>query len=139
MAQDQVDKWLQFGRWPDVEYFPTKLGLSVEELRTDYTRMLMPFDPTHLQPAGVVHGGAIASLIDSVVVPSIAGAYPDGARMATIEMHVQYLGALTGDAVAEGWIVRRGRSVVFTRAEVFDESHQMVASGTATYRVSPNT
>lgn len=97
--------------------------------------MTLEYRDENLQPAGVVHGGAIASLIDTVVVPPIGSGYPEDALWSTIELHVQYLRPLTTDAHAEGWVTRRGRSVIFTRAEVTDADGQLVATGTATYAV----
>lgn len=121
------------------EYFAHHLGMVFEELRTDYARLRLPWNVQNSQPAGVVHGGAIASMIDMVVVPAIRAAYDgDDVMMSTIELHVQYLGPVFGDAVAEGWVVRRGRSIVFTQAEVRDHEGALAAVGTATYRVRAN-
>jgi uncharacterized protein (TIGR00369 family) len=113
------------------------LGLSIEELRTDYCRMRMPFRADLRQAAGIVHGGAIASLLDSVVVPVVGQAYDRTARFSTIDMHVQFVAALVDeDAIAEGWIVRRGKSTVFCEAEVVGASGQLVARSMLTYSVS---
>jgi len=121
------------------EYFAHHLGMVFEELRTDYARLRLPWDIKNSQPAGVVHGGAIASMIDMVVVPAIRSAYDgDDVMMSTIELHVQFLGPVVRDAVAEGWVVRRGRSIVFTQAEVRDHEGELAAVGTATYRVRAN-
>ena len=94
-------------------------GCTIEELRTDYCRMRMPFRPELEQAGGVVHGGAIATLLDTVVVPAVGSAYDREARFSTVDMHVQFLSALIGeDAIGEGWVVKRGRSVVFCESEV---------------------
>jgi len=69
-ADEIVAKWSRFGNW-EREYFPTLVGLVVEEVRTDYCRMRLPFRIELEQPAGVVHGGAIATALDSVVVPAV--------------------------------------------------------------------
>jgi len=119
------------------EYFPGLVGIVLEEVRIDYSRMRLPFRPVLHQPAGVVHGGAIASLIDTVVVPAIYTGYEEPRRLLTIDMQIQYLGAVAGeDAVAEGWVVKRGRSTVFLRAEVRTEKSGLVAAGTLVYKVS---
>jgi uncharacterized protein (TIGR00369 family) len=91
-----------------------------------------------LQPAGVVHGGAIATLIDTAVVPAIASAF-DGPRMLfTIDMHVQFLAPIQGeDAVAEAWVERRGRSIVFCRVEVRSAKGELSATGALVYKVGP--
>lgn len=119
------------------EWFPGLLGIVLEEVRVDYARMRLPFRPVLNQPQGVMHGGATASLIDSVVVPAIGSGYDEPRRMMTIDMQIQYLGAIVSeDAVAEGWTTKRGRSTVFCRAEVRTESAGLVATGTLVYKVS---
>ncbi|MFZ9482615.1 MAG: hypothetical protein ACO3AV_06925 [Ilumatobacteraceae bacterium] len=45
-----VAKWSKFGNW-EREYFPTLVGLTVEEVRTDYCRMRLPFRKELEQPA----------------------------------------------------------------------------------------
>jgi uncharacterized protein (TIGR00369 family) len=137
LPDEVAQRWSRFGNW-EREYFPTLVGLQVEEVRTDYCRMRMPFRRELEQPAGVVHGGAIATLLDSVVVPAVGCAYDGDARFSTVDMHVQYLSALIGDdAIAEGWIVRRGRTTVFCEAEVLAASTgKLVARSILTYNVS---
>ena len=53
-------------------------------------------------------------------------------------MHVQFLSALAReDAVAEGWIVKRGRSTVFCESEVVGAtSGKLIARSVLTYNVS---
>jgi uncharacterized protein (TIGR00369 family) len=137
LPDDMKANWETFGG-TERQYFSHHLGFVVEEIRRDYCRMRMPFQPLLEQAAGVVHGGAIASLLDSVVVPAIGQAYPPEVRFSTVDMHVQYLSALAqDDAVAEGWIVRRGRSVVFCEAEIIAAtSGKIVAKSMLTYNVS---
>ena len=72
-----ADRWAKFPRGWDRVYFPNLVGLELEEVRTDYARMRLPYRPELDQPAGVVHGGAIATLIDTVVVPAIGGHYDE--------------------------------------------------------------
>ncbi len=138
LPQETLDQWANFGRWPGQTYFPNVVGLEVEELRTDYARMRLPYRPELNQPAGVVHGGAIATLIDTVVVPAIGTAYAERPRMLTVSMNIQYLGAVVEeDAVGEGWIEQRGRSMVFCRAEVTGgTSGKVCANATLIYKVS---
>ena len=117
-------------------FFPGFIGIELDEVRTDYARMRLRFRPELNQPAGVVHGGAIATLIDTVVVPAIGSAYDERRPLYTIDMHVQYLDPLIEeDAIAEAWIEKRGRSIVFCRAEVRTESDTLVATGTLVYKV----
>jgi uncharacterized protein (TIGR00369 family) len=131
LPPERAARWAGFGHW-ERTYFPQHLGLVVEEIRQDYCRMRLVYRPELEQPAGVVHGGAIASLIDSVVVPAVGWDYDPETRFFTVGLAVQYLAPLIQeDAVAEGWIVRRGRSIVFCAAEV-----DGVARGQLTYMVA---
>lgn len=137
LPPERVGEWASFANWDEV-FFPSFVGLQVEELRTDYARMRLPYRPELRQPAGVVHGGAIATLIDTVVVPAIAAVYENRPRMLTITMNIQYLGAIVGeDAVAEGWVEHRGRSTVFCRAEVRTASGALASTATLIYKVMP--
>lgn len=137
-ADDEiVAKWVKFGNW-EREYFPTLVGLVVEEIRTDYCRMRLPFRIELEQPAGVVHGGAIATSLDSVVVPAVGQHYPSDARYSTVDMHVQFMAALVKeDGIAEGWVTRRGRTTVFCEAEIVGAaSGKVIARSLLTYNVS---
>ena len=129
--------WAKFGAW-DREYFPSLVGVQVEELRTDYCRLRLPFRPALEQPAGAVHGGAIATLIDTVVVPAIGAGFDEIPLMLTLSMSINYLGAIRGeDAIAHGWIVRRGRSVTFCEAAVVSAGGAPAATGSLVYSVRP--
>ena len=129
--------WAKFPSW-DRPYFPNLLGLQLEEVRTDYSRMRMPYRSDLDQPAGVVHGGAIATLVDTCVVPAVGQAYGLGWAYLTIQMDVRYRSAIVAqDAVAEGWVEQRGRSLVFCRAEVRSADGRVAADGTLTYTIRP--
>jgi len=41
------------------------------------------------------------------------------------------------DAVAEGWVTQRGRSIVFCRAEVATARGRPVATGSLIYKITP--
>ncbi len=118
--------------------FPRLLGLRMEEVRKEYARMRLPFRPELNQPAGMVHGGAIASLIDTVVVGTIFSNVTDIPRkLLTIDMHVHYLdAAVEEDVIAEGFTRRRGRSIVFLHVDVRTASGKDVAHGELSYKLS---
>lgn len=136
LPPERAERWDNFGKWQET-YFPTHIGLVVEEIRVDYCRMRLPWRQEITQPAGVAHGGAIAALIDSVVVPAIGGGYDEPRNFSTIDMQIQYLSAMVGeDAVAEGWITQRGRSIVFCEVDVVGaRTGKRLARGMLTYKV----
>jgi uncharacterized protein (TIGR00369 family) len=138
LPDDVAARWARFGRSETV-FYPMLLGLEVEEVRIDYCRMRMPFKPELLHAGGIVHGGAIASLMDAVLVPAVGSVLGPNDRFSTVDLHVQYIGAVTDeDVVAEGWVTRRGRSVVFCESEAFGAtSGRRIAKSVLTYNVSP--
>ncbi len=137
LPDEVAARWTSFGRW-DRTFFPKLLGIVVEDVRADYCRMRMPFMPELEQPAGLVHGGAIASLLDTVVVPAVRAPYANDARYSTVDMHVQFLSAVVQqDIIAEGWVVKRGRTVVFCESEAINAvTGKIVAKSVLTYNVS---
>ncbi len=135
LADEQLARWQGFGNW-DTVFFPKLVGVEVEELRSDYARMRLPFRPELNQPAGVMHGGAIATLIDTVVVPAIGTAYDTVPVMLTLSLNINFLGAIRDqDAIGEGWVVRRGRSVVFCEALVCACDGTPAATGSLVYNI----
>lgn len=135
LPAERLSQWADFAKWDD-PYFPKLVGVEVEEIRDGYCRMRLPWRFELTQPAGVVHGGAIATLIDTVVVPAIGAHYPERQGFVTLDMQVQYLAAVREeDMIAEGWVRRRGRQVVFCEAEITTPSGKDVARGLLTYFV----
>ena len=113
LAPHLYRRWMRYAESRDERiFFPMLVGLVVEDVRRDYCRMRLPWRAEITQPFGVAHGGAIATLIDSVVVPAIGSGYDEPVAFATIDFTVQLRGALRDDdAIAEGWITQRGRSI----------------------------
>jgi len=113
------------------------LGIELIGAGDDHAVLELPFDP-HLATAGdVVHGGAIASLIDTA---GMAAAWSDEVRPetlagATVSMNVDYLApAVATDLRATARVLRRGRSLCFCEAEVTDESGDPIARGSVIHR-----
>lgn len=138
LPPEKMEYWSKFPHWDaSTPHFNTLLGLVLEDARIDYSRLRLPYRPEMNQPAGVMHGGAITSLIDTAVVPAIGSFYDEMPRMLTISLTVNFLGAIIEeDAVCEGWIERRGKSIVFCAAEVIGAtSGKVAATGSLVYKV----
>jgi len=137
LPEDAAARWAKFGK-SEAVFYPMLLGLDVEETRIDYCRMRMPFKAELLHPGGIVHGGAIASLMDAVLVPAVGSVLGPDDRFSTVDLHVQYIGAVKDeDVVAEGWVTKRGRSVVFCESEAVGAiSGRLIARSVLTYNVS---
>jgi len=137
-----TERWMKFGAPGGDVLYPTLLGLRVEEVRRDYCLMRLPYRSELMQAAGFLHGGALASLLDHVMVPAVGAVLEQGQNFSTVDMHVQYMRAILSsapeDAIAEGWVTRRGRRTVFCEAEAYGATTgDRLAKSVLTYSVSP--
>lgn len=84
---------------------------------------------------GVVHGGALATLLDSAMSRA-ARTIADGMELGgTIDLHVQFMQPATGTLTAKGSVESSTRTLAFCRGEVRDEVNTMVATAIATLRL----
>lgn len=96
------------------------------------SRLRMAPGPHHMNNSGILHGGAICTLLD--VAMGSAARIKCGAPVMTIDMHVMFLAAVRGVITAEGRVIRAGRSILFTEAEAKAEDGQTVARSTGVFK-----
>lgn len=135
LAEHRKKWWSKFPNFHK-PVFASLLGLELCELRQDYARLKLPFREELNQAAGVVHGGVLATLADTAVVPAIGSGYDERADFLTIDMHIQYMGAVVEqDLYVEGWVTKRGRSVVFAASEVRGADGKVAAAARLAFSV----
>ena len=118
--------------------FVKHLGMQLVEMRPDAATLTLPYVPAVATLGNTVHGGAIASLIDTAaMVAAWSGAEaPANMRGTTVGMTVSYLAPANGEDVrAEARVLRRGRSLVYVDVEVRVASGELVAKGLVTYKL----
>ena len=134
---ERAAQWARFVR-PDRTFFPTYVGLVVEEVRAGYARIRLPDRPEVSQAAGFIHGGALATLLDTVAVPAVGTFYDIQPEMVTVSMTVNFCGSIRGqDAIAEGWVEQGSKSLTFVRAEARGADGELAATASLEYRVRP--
>lgn len=118
--------------------FAVFLGMKIEEIRKDYARMRLPYRAEFNQPAGIVHGGAILSLMDTVVVLAIiSGLDREPGRLATVDIHTHFLNPVVKqDCIAEAVVRKRGGSMIFLFVEVRTPDGTLVADGSLSYKIT---
>ena len=124
----------------DAVPFARLLGLDVESVEPGRAVMSLSIRDDHKQNHGVVHGGAIASLIDSAMAFAIIPLLAENEHTTTVDLTIHYLRPLTeGKATAVARVVRAGRRVIAVSAEVMDQNERLVASAVSTYlRLTPD-
>jgi|SRR5215471_17011570 len=118
----------------NTNHFPKSIGIELDSIESGRARLTLEVKHQHLQLAGVMHGGAIATLIDTAVAFAIVGASEPTARFTTIEMKVNYLSAIhEGWIVADARLIRDGRRIVVAECDVTDSKGRLAAKGLLTY------
>lgn len=116
-----------------VPYFRL-LGIELKGVSPGLSVLSLPIREEHKQNHGVVHGGAIASLIDSAMAISIIPLLEENEGTTTVDLTVHYLRPLTdGVATAVARVTRQGRRVIVVTTEVLDNEEKVVAIATSTY------
>ena len=119
-----------------LDAFSLELGIKVLETRPDFCRVILRYKPTICTAGGIIHGGAIATLIDTAgVLAAWSEASTQVTRGATAPLSVSYLSAANStDLIAEGTVMRRGRSLVFVDIDVRSSDAKHIAKGILTYK-----
>ena len=118
--------------------FPELVGLHLDVIEEDRAVMSLPFRDEVVTIGTVVHGGAIATLIDTTATCAAwaTPTPPENLRGTTVALNVSYLTAADGaDLKAEARVLRRGRNLSFIDIDVTDGEGNLVAKGSATYKL----
>jgi uncharacterized protein (TIGR00369 family) len=114
------------------------IGFTIVSARKGEVEIAMDAEPHHLNVQGLVHGGVIATMLDSAAGMSVRTALGEGRRHVTAQLSVNYLTpASPGRLVARGSAVRVGVSIAYAESEVVDERGRVVAKATAVISVMP--
>lgn len=115
------------------------LGVEVEEAGEGWVRLRVPARDDLRNAAGApVHGGVLSALVDMAVGGALSTLHEEaagGVGQTTLDLNVSFLAAADGDVVAEGRILRRGRTVAFGETTIRDATGRLVAVGRATYMI----
>jgi uncharacterized protein (TIGR00369 family) len=89
----------------------------------------------HLNPAGTVHGGFAATLLDSCMGLAVHSMLAKGFAQTTLEFKISFVRPLTpetGLVKAEGKLIACGRRIATAEGGLTDEDGRILAHGTST-------
>ena len=127
-------KALQSGELPQPP-FAVLLGISITEVSEG--RVVFTTEPSeyHYNPLGIVHGGVMATLLDSALGCAVQSTLPAGTSYTTLELKVNYLRPVTtktGTIYAEGKIIYVGGRIATAEGRLTDAEGKLYAHGTTT-------
>jgi len=92
-------------------------------------------DASMYNPLGIVHGGAMCTLLDTATGCALHTTLPEGVGYTSVEIKVNYLKAVTVDSgtlTAVGTVVKAGSRIGFAEANITDAAGKLVATATST-------
>jgi uncharacterized protein (TIGR00369 family) len=110
------------------------LGIEFEEVVEGSAKLALSVRNELTQNHGVVHGGAIASLIDTAMAFAVLSVLSPGERVTTVDLTISYLRPLTsGRIIAAAKVLRAGRRLITVSAEVFSSDGKLASTALSTY------
>ncbi len=115
------------------------LEIKIVSRGNNWLRAEMPVKSKHLQPFGIVHGGATASLAETVA--SIAGwLCVDGKTQRTVglELNINHLKAInSGTLTAKATAIHVGRLTQVWQIDIHNQDFKQVSTSRLTVTVIP--
>ncbi len=116
--------------------FAGVLGMEFTHLAPDRVEAVLNVRQEHKQPWGIVHGGAVMALADTVAG---AGAYMNlegGQETVTVELKINLIGAVRDGTIrAEALPLHRGRSTSIWETRLTDDTGKLIAVSLSTHLV----
>ncbi|MGD8243171.1 MAG: PaaI family thioesterase [Desulfobacterales bacterium] len=119
--------------------FPSHMKMRLDIIELDKAVVKLATAPCHLQAYGIVHGGVLATLIDTATFWAVYLRIPQDAGLVNIDLKLNYLKPVEdGPLTAESRAIRSGRSLSYAEARVWDAQQVLVAHGTSTLMQLPD-
>ena len=110
-------------------HFDELVGLRIDEVTPDGVTASFDIRPDLLQPYGLLHGGVLCSVVETV--GSVSGAAWSGGAVVGTSNHTNFLrSSKEGTLTARSTPVHRGRTQQLWEVDITDEAGRLVAKGT---------
>jgi uncharacterized protein (TIGR00369 family) len=120
--------------------FAVLLDLTLEHVEEGRVTFAMTPGEAHLNPLGTVHGGLLATMLDSAMGCAVQSVLPAGSSYTTLQLDVKYVRSPAlgrGPILAEGTVVHAGRRTATAEGRVLDSGGRLCAHATTTCLVLP--
>jgi uncharacterized protein (TIGR00369 family) len=116
---------------------PVAALIGMEMMEVSEGRVVFSAEPAeyHYNPLGTVHGGIVATLLDSAMGCAVQSLLPVGSGYTTLEIKVNYVRPITsatGTVTCEGKIIHLGGRIATAEAYLTDATGKLYAHSTTT-------
>jgi len=115
--------------------FSQLVGLKVVESSQGRAVLSLEITDQLKNRRGDAHGGVTTTLLDAALSEACRSHQDDWTSEGTVTLNVQFIEPARGTLLAEGRLLRAGRTLAFVEGEVRDERGALVAKATATIKI----
>lgn len=118
---------------PEPEDFRTWIGLHITEARPGYARGEIELKPWHMNVLGIVHGGVLFTIADTVSGTAVHTGQVYS--VPTVNANINYMraGKDTKKIVAEAHEIKNGKNFSVCECKIYDDREQVLAVTTMTF------
>ena len=118
--------------------FQHYVGIEVISVGNGSSILQLELKDHHFNLYGIPHGGVHATLLD--ISMGTAASFPDNSGRevdsVTLNLSVDYISPPASRIlVAKGKVAKKGKSIAYCTAEIFDEDKTLIASGRSIFRL----
>jgi uncharacterized protein (TIGR00369 family) len=113
------------------------IGASLKSVEAGEVEIALPYRDDLTQQKGFIHGGILGMIADTACGYAAFSLMPAGGSLVTVEYKMNILKPGRGSLVAQGKVVRPGRTLTVARAEVYADDGSHVATMLQTLMALP--
>jgi uncharacterized protein (TIGR00369 family) len=111
------------------------LGIDGVQAEEGHVTVVMTPHEFHYNPLGTVHGGVLATLLDTATGCAVHTTLPAGIGYTSLDLTTKFLRPVTvasGDLRCEGTVLNRGRTTALAEARLYDARGKLLAYASST-------
>ena len=119
--------------------FSETLNIIGTELEAGQATLYMEILPEkHMNTNQSLHGGVMASLLDTASGMSVRSLLDESETIATINLSINFLRpGFSGKLTAKGHVKSKGKKMATVEAELYDEKNKILANSIGTFAILP--
>lgn len=110
------------------------VGIERLEAEEGQVKVYMPAQEFHYNPLGSVHGGILATLLDTATGCAVHSILPANTGYTSLDLNVKFIRPATidsGELVVVGSVLSRGRTTALAEARMTGPSGKLIAHATS--------
>jgi len=112
------------------------IGTELEEGQATLYMEILP--EKHMNTNQSLHGGVMASLLDTASGMSVRSLLDESETIATINLSINFLRpGFSGKLTAKGHVKSKGKKMATVEAELYDEKNKLLANSIGTFAILP--